>query len=166
VKKINVWIVVVITTIFISACSVFPLVTGPRVAGNLVGEWPEGSRLALVSLTDAGDINYSNQTQIVDPNVFDGYLFDLPDPAAEGVYQIVGYMDSNQNSLFDENEVVATTNSKYLIYARMDTQIAFLGQTVVVRRGWNGYELSRASTPESPNPFQVATYGDYNLFLQ
>lgn len=152
--------------IFLSACSVFPLVGGPRVSGNLVGEWPAGSRLALVSLTDQGQINYSNQTQIVDPNIFDGYVVVLPEPAAEGIYQIVGYNDLNQNSLFEENEVVATTGGKYLIYTRTDKQITFTGQNVVVRRGWNGYDLQSENTPESPNPFQSGTYRGYDLFLK
>ncbi len=165
-KRIYQLLFLTLTLFVLSACAVFPLVGGTRASGNLGGEWPEGSRLALVSLTDQGQLNYSNQTQIVDPNIFDGYVVALPEPAAESIYQIAGYNDLNQNSLFEENEVVATTGGKYLIYTRTDKQITFLGQTIVARRGWNGYDLQAENTLETPNPYQASTYGDYDLFLQ
>jgi hypothetical protein len=152
-------------SMFLSSCAVLPLVGGPQVTGNLVGEWPEGTGLALVSLTSEGQVDYSNQQQIVDDNITDGYLFALPDPAAEGIYQIVGYQDTNQNSLFDEGETIGSTGSKYLIYATADKELNVLATPVVVRRGWNGYDLTATSTAEAPNPFQVDTYRDFDLFL-
>jgi hypothetical protein len=144
----------------LSGCSVLPLVGAPQVAGNLVGEWPEGSRLALVGVAD-----YSNQQQIVDDNITDGYVFALPDPAAEGSYQVVGYQDTNENSLFDEGEAIGTTGTKYLVYSTVDQELEVAGTPVVVRRGWNGYDSSAVSTEDAPNPFQADTYSNYDLFL-
>jgi hypothetical protein len=152
-------------SLLLSGCSVLPLVGGPQVSGNLVGEWPEGSRLALVSLTAEGQVDYSNQQQIVDDNITDGYLFALPEPAAEGVYQIVGYQDANDNSLFDENETIGSTGSKYLIYATADKELNVVGTPVVVRRGWNGYDATATNTAEAPNPFQADTFRGFDLFL-
>ena len=148
----------------LSGCSIFPLVGGPQVAGNLVGEWPQGSRLALVGVT-GGSADYSNQQQIVDDNITDGYVFALPEPAAEGAYRIVGYQDTNQNSLFDAGEEIGTTGNKYLIYAPIDKELGVAGATIVVRRGWNGYDSSAANTSETPNPFQADTYSDYDLLI-
>jgi hypothetical protein len=148
----------------LAGCSLFPLVGGPQVTGNLVGEWPEGAGLALVG-SSRGQVDYSNQQQILDDNITDGYVFALPEPAAEGTYQIVSYQDTNQNSLFDEGEAVGTTGSKYLIYATADKEVDVAGTRVVVRRGWNGYEQGTAGTADAPNPFQADTYGDYDLFL-
>lgn len=153
----NIFLVGVLT---LTGCAVLPLVGAPQVAGNLVGEWPEGSRLALVGVAD-----YSNQQQIVDDNIVDGYVFALPDPAAEGAYQVVGYQDTNDNSLFDEGEVIGTTGSKYLVYSAADQELDVAGASVVVRRGWNGYDSSATSTEDAPNPFQADTYSNFDLFL-
>ncbi len=157
-------LLLVASLITLSACSVLPLVGGPQVAGNLVGSWPEGSRLALVGLTD-GQVDYSNQQQVVDDNIFDGYLFVLPEPAAEGTYQIMGYQDTNQNSLFDDGEAVGTTVSKYLVYATADKEIGVAGTPVVARRGWNGYDTGATNTTDAPNPFQADTYTNFDLLL-
>lgn len=150
--------------VILSSCSVLPLVGSPQVAGNLVGEWSQGSRLALVGVTGSG-ADYSNQQQIVDDNITDGYVFALPEPAAEGTYQIVGYQDTNQNSLFDEGEAIGNTGSKYLVYATADKELNVAGANVVVRRGWNGYDSTVTGTPDAPNPYQADTYSNYDLFL-
>jgi hypothetical protein len=148
----------------LTSCSVLPLVGGPQVTGNLVGDWPPDSKLALVGVT-GGQVDYSNQQQIVDDNITDGYVFALPEPAAEGAYQIVGYQDTNQNSLFDEGEGIGTTSSKYVVYVAADKELSVAGTTVVVRRGWNGYDSTVTGTTDQPNPYQADTYGNYDLFL-
>jgi hypothetical protein len=107
----------------------------------------------LVGVTGSG-ADYSNQQQIVDDNITDGYLFVLPEPAAEGTYQIVGYQDTNQNSLFDEGEATGSTGGKYLIYANADKELAAAGATVVVRRGWNGYDSNATGTQDAPSLFR------------
>jgi hypothetical protein len=150
--------------VLLSSCTVLPLVGAPQVSGNLVGEWPQGSSLALVAVTGDG-ADYSNQQQIVDDNITDGYLFALPDPAAEGTYQVIGYQDANQNSLFDDGEEIGTTGTRYLVYANADKEVDVVGTTLVVRRGWNGYDSSVTGTADAPNPFQADTYSDYDLFL-
>jgi hypothetical protein len=149
--------------LLLGGCTVLPLVGAPQVSGNLVGEWPQGSSLALVALNDAAD--YSNQQQIVDDNITDGYLFALPDPAAEGTYQVIGYQDANQNSQFDNGEEIGNTGTNYLVYAAEDKELEVAGATIVVRRGWNGYDSSATGTDDAPNPFQADTYSDYDLFL-
>jgi hypothetical protein len=157
-------LLLLVSLLALSSCSVLPLVGAPQVAGNLVGEWPAGSRLALVGVS-AGQVDYSNQQQIVDDNITDGYVFALPDPAAEGTYQVVGYQDTNENSLFDEGESIGTTGSKYIIYSTSDQELDVAGTPVVVRRGWNGYDSSASSTEDAPNPFQADTYSNFDLFL-
>ncbi len=158
-------VLIIASILGLTSCSVLPLVGGPQVTGNLVGDWPEGSALALVSVTGEGQVDYSNQQQIVDENITDGYVFALPEPAAEGTYQIVGYQDTNQNSLFDDGEVVGTTGNKYLVYAAADKELSVAGTAVVVRRGWNGYDTAATSSAETPNPVQADTYQGYDLFL-
>lgn len=158
--------IVGVLLIVLSSCTIFPLVGGPQVSGNLSDGWPEGSNLALVGLSSDGQINYSNQTRIVDPNIFDGYVLALPEPAAEGIYQIVGYNDLNKNNMFDAEEVTGRSTNKYVIYSRTDRQVSFLGNTFVVRRGWNGYDASVAATEENPNPYQADTYTGFDVYLQ
>jgi hypothetical protein len=164
-KTVTLKLIAVSFVSFLGGCAVLPLVGAPQVAGSLVGEWPNDTRLALISLSSEGQIDYSNQQQIVDENITDGYVFALPDPAAEGIYQIVGYQDTNQNSLFEEGESIGSTGNKYLIYSISDKELAVAGTSVVVRRGWNGYDASAVNTPEAPNPFQLDTFGGFDLFL-
>jgi hypothetical protein len=164
--RIGLWIgrtlMVAVALGVLAGCALFPLIGGPQVIGNLVGEWPGGTRLALVGVSAEGQIDYSNQTQIVDENIFDGYLFALPETAAEGIYQIVAFEDSDADNKFSEAESLGNTGDRYLIYSASDKAVDFLGRNFVVRRGWNGYDVAGGL---EANPHQADTYRDFDLFL-
>jgi hypothetical protein len=151
-------------TLVLSACTLFPFVGGPQVSGNITGTWPEGASIALVGLTTEGNANYANQTRIVDPTIADGYIIAVPATAAEGVYQIVAFQDTNEDSLFEESESIGNSGTHLLAYSKTDSEINFGGSTFVVRKGWNGFTSDTPLNTDG-NPYQAEFYGNYDLIL-
>lgn len=158
-----------LAALVLSACGLTPGVGGPQATGDLVDPdapgWPDTVLLALVGVSSSGEFEYSNQQQIVDEDVLDGYVLELPNEAAQGAYEIVAYDDTAvlNNNQIDDGERVGGSDPKFLIYVTADTTMTFMGQSWTLLEGWNGVDTSRA--PGTNNPFQGDTYGDFDLTL-
>ncbi len=150
----------------LAACGLFPVIGGPQVTGNLkdAGSWPRDTRIALVGYGSGGALSYDNQRQVVDEDVFDGYLLELPNGAAQGSYQLVGYVDANGDNKLDAGEARGDSGNVYFIYADKAGTLDTFAGSVAVEQGWN--ELVAGKAQSADNPFQADTYTGVDLTLK
>ena len=122
------------------ACSPNPL--APEVSGNLDGDWSDLGNIdvALFGATTELATLYDTQFQLVDGNFTGGYRLSIPAMAPEGIYQVVAFVDNNNNNSLDLLEVVGNSGRKYLVYRDTD-----LGS---FKAGWNAVE-GLTGEPES-----------------
>jgi hypothetical protein len=160
---------------FLAGCGLLPGVGGQQVLGSFVDsqdgtyKWANVNtskvRLALVGIGQGGLPTYDNQQEIKNINQFKTYVMELPTSASEAAYRVYAYCDANSNSRLDSGEDIADSGSKYLLYANSEGSKTYLFVgTVNVKKGWNGYDLSKAQ--DSTNPYQGESYPGYDLTLR
>jgi hypothetical protein len=164
----------VAATGLLAGCGLLPGVGGQQVNGTFVDsqdgtyKWSTVNtgkvRLALVGVTSQGIIDYSALAEIKDPKVTQKYVMELPTSAAEGAYRVYAYCDANADSKFNSGEDIADSGSHILIYSASDRSFAWGSSTINVKKGWNGYDTSKAS--DSTNPYQGENYNGYDLTLR
>ncbi len=96
--------------------------SGPDVSGKLNGNWPNGTtKIALIGVNEQGAYGNGSQAQIVDTNITDGFTYDLPKTADQGLYRIIAYVDGSNGNAADGSyqlgETVSDDNGKYLVYS-------------------------------------------------
>lgn len=126
--------------------------TVPQVQGELLGDWSDLGNVdvALVGLTEEGQLSFEDQPQIVDATVTKGYNLSLPATAPAGAYKVVAFVDENGDSQYQASEAKGDSGDKRLIWS--DSDVAAAG----LKEGWNGQEGASA-------PTQVNVYSNYDI---
>lgn len=131
------------------ACNPNP--AAPEVIGNLDGDWSDLGNIdvAIVGVTEDIATIYDDQFQAVDGNITQGYSVALPAQAADGIYQVVAFVDENDNSEYDLNEKVGDSGDKYLQFSQEDKDDGVSGWSS--KEGLDG------------EPVNAAAFSDFDL---
>ncbi|MPY67204.1 DUF2141 domain-containing protein [Deinococcus sp. SDU3-2] len=138
----------------LASCNLLGVPRGD-VTGEIRGTQPQSGnvRIALIGLTGTGFEN--NAVDQLDIGTFNPqkrvYSISLPDTAKAGVYEVLAYVDLNNNKKFDANEPRTQRSTRGLIYATSDASL--FGFTV--KKGWNRFDGTTVS--------QTRPFGNYDL---
>ncbi|GAA5514253.1 hypothetical protein Dcar01_03008 [Deinococcus carri] len=134
----------------LASCGLFGTPSNYDVTGTLTGTPPTAGnvRLALLGASLGGVVN-ANVPQI-DVSLGNRGVFgvDWPAAPAEGLYQVIAYVDTNSDRQYNSGEPRTHDNQKYLVYSRGGA----LADLVGLKAGWN---LVNTST----TPFTVTQPG-------
>ncbi len=132
--------------LMLAACGIGGTPRNYDVSGTISGTQPSGTlKMAVVGVNLGGVVNTATgQIAINSP---DGKKFsvDYPPSPADGLYQVIAYIDANGNGKYDLGETRTANNNKYLAYARSSGGLASL---VGLKAGWN-YVVGTAVTQPS-----------------
>lgn len=148
-----------------SCAALFPS-PAPQVTGQLLDpdpavepNWSVPTFGAVVGFGAADDVDYDNQPQIVDELITGGYTIELPLTATEGVYEVIGFEDSNGDGDLDDGERLGGSAPKYFVYSRDGGDVNVFGTTVTVPQGWSMVQGSTVTAA------QANTFGNVDLTL-
>ncbi|WP_291423582.1 hypothetical protein [Deinococcus sp.] len=132
--------------LLLAACGIGGTPKNYDVSGTISGKQPSGAlKMAVVGVSLGGVVNTATgQIAISSP---DGKKFsvDYPLSPADGLYQVIAYIDADGNGKYNLGELRTANNNKYLAYAKSGGGLASL---VGLRAGWN-YVIGTAVTQPS-----------------
>lgn len=119
----------------LASCGIFNTPTNYAVSGTISGTAPAGTvKMAVVGVSSTGVVN-ADVGQIA-VTVSDGKKFsvDYPTNPADGIYQVIAYIDGNSNGKYDLGETRTQVGNRFLVYLKNGgTLQAWLG----LKAGWN-----------------------------
>lgn len=120
--------------LLLSGCGIFGTPKNYDVSGTISGTAPAGTvKLAVVGVSLGGVVNEA--TGQVAVTVFDTKKFSVDYPAspADGIYQVIAYVDSNGDGKYNVGETRTQNNGKYLVYSKNGVLSGLTG----IKAGWN-----------------------------
>ena len=117
----------------LASCGLFGTPKNYDVTGTLSGTAPAGTvKLAVVGVGLTGVVNADvPQIAVALPST-QKFALDYPN-VADGIYQVIAYVDANGDGKYNVGETRTQNNGKYLIYS---TNGVLSGLTNV-KAGWN-----------------------------
>lgn len=137
--------------------------SGPDVSGKLNGNWPNGTtKITVVGVNEQGVYNNGGQPSIVDTNFTDGYTYDLPVSAPQGIYRVLAYVDGSNgkpaDGAYQLGETASDLNGKYLVYSNQ----AFTSFGKTFGAGWSLYNTADGTVTPS-GAVANDTFSGYDL---
>lgn len=131
----------------LGSCGLFGTPKTYAVSGTISGTQPSGNvKMAVLGVSASGVVN-ANVGQIAIPT-FDNntkkFSVDYPSNPADGVYQVIAYIDANGDSKYNVGETRTKNNNMYLVYSKSGGTVETL---LGIKAGWNLVQGTTVTQP-------------------
>lgn len=137
----------------LASCGVLGTPQNYDVNGTISGTAPAGTvKMAVVGVALNGVVN-ADVPQIA-LTVFDQQKFSVDYPAnpADGIYQVIAYVDKDGNGQYTLGEPRTQNNGKYLVY----TKSGLLPSITGLSAGWNYVVGTRSTQPNRIHDYDLS----------
>lgn len=124
------------------------------LTGKVTGTAP-GQPVALAMIgASVGGVGQADVPQIKIQLGDTGFFgIDFPNNAKTGGYDVIAYVDSNNNGQYDITESRTVPNGKFLVYNETDSVI---GNLLGIKQGWNLIQGLQASQPGRITEYNIS----------
>lgn len=118
------------------------------ISGQLLGEKPGTPIQITVIATSVGGVLNEKITQLPVERMSDHmFASNFPKKPYDGAYQIIAYVDKNDNQRFDIGEKRTQNNNKYLVHS--------VNGGTGFQKGWNLMDNGRISQPQKISDYDL-----------